>query len=296
MNNASEEVEIGKTALAYKMLQDGVHILVVGEVSVGKTSLISSCIGQSVVSQENTLAHTLKFNTNTSSITEIRGLYTSNKKRGQVWKAVVDFIEDNNTNVVWFCVGSDFIDSNDELWHWMKCLEQLCNVILVRTKCISPAQGLSEDVAQRFPNSPPPVVSLLAKDMQLNPKGGGAVLDAYGVDDLVKTTEEALKNKTHVKKDAIAKLQKQVARDEERYASEEAQKGVILNSLRSLSGTENEPSKKDSLGDEDFEIVPRPESPGSGFVHLVKSKQARTAVGAIVAFAVIIQLAYMYKP
>jgi hypothetical protein len=50
---------------------------------------------------QNKSIHTIKFSTNTSSITEIQGLYTSNKKRGQVWRAVIDFVAANNTDVVW---------------------------------------------------------------------------------------------------------------------------------------------------------------------------------------------------
>ena len=197
------------------------------------------------------------------------------------------------------------MDSNDEVWHWLKCLSQVCHVVLVRTKCLSPSQSLTRDVAARLTVHPPPVVCLLAQDMQLNPKGGGAVVEGYGVDDLVSVTEEALRSSVRGSDDvirgAMAKLHKQVtrfdpvtqahpfplfflssplspflsphtltSRDEERYTSEEAHKGVILSSLRSLSATDeaHETSNKDKdllqLKDDDFEIVPRPESPGSG--------------------------------
>jgi GTPase SAR1 family protein len=285
-SNVPEQVKnVDKTAIYSKILAVGARVLVLGDVLVGKTTLISSGIGEPI-SFEHSPAYTIKCNTNSSSITEIRGLYTSNKNRGQVWKSIVDFIATNKTDVIWFCVGSDFIDANDEIWHWLKCLSQVCKLIVVRTKCISPSQRLSGEFAQQFPTNPPPVVSLLARDMQLNPKGGGAVVDGYGLDDLICTTEEVLGSMQKFDADAFVKLQNQVTRDEERYAGEEAQKGLLLNSLRSLSGTDETTSKKDSLGDEDFEFVQRPESPGSGFVNIIRSKQARTAVGALIAFAV----------
>lgn len=109
-------------------------------------------------------------------------------------------------------MASDFVDSNDELWHWMQCLSQVCKVILVRTKCLSPSQELGSEVEQHFPTNPPPVVSLLARDMQLNPKGGGAVVEGYGMDDLARITEETLRSKQTFAESVIAKLQKQAIR------------------------------------------------------------------------------------
>lgn len=293
VDNVPEKIiNVGKAAPLSKILQTGTHILLLGETSVGKTTLISSCVGQPIAPQ-STPARTIKFNTNTSTITEITGLHTSSKNRGQVWTSIIELIATHTIDITWFCVGSDFVDNNDELWHWMTCLSRVCHVVLVRTKCLTPSERLREEVAQQFPvNAPPPVVCVLARDIQLNPKGGGAVLDAYGLDDLANVTEEALRSKRSFSSDTIAKLQKQAKKDEARYEAEEAQKGVILNSLRSLSSTDENSqqdsptSKKDSLGEEEFEMVPRPESPGSGFVHMMKSKKA--VVGAVVAFAVLI--------
>lgn len=299
MSEGSEGVDIPiqlctieHDAPIYTTIQAGVQLLVLGGPLVGKTTLISAGINDSsILSWEKAPAYTVKFNSSNSTVSEISGLNTFNKKRGQVWRSVVEFIKFNKIEAVWFCTTTDFPENNDEMWHWISVLLQICHVIIVRTKCLSPSDSLLADTARKFPSNTPPVVCVMAQDMQLNPKGGGAIVEGYGIDDLVQITNDQLQNKLQVTDYTFSKLLKQVKSDEERYAVEEERKGVLVNALRSLSSTENEsttPPQKDPLAEEEFVFVPREQSDEPGFVkQVLSSKKTKTAVGAIVAFAVI---------
>ncbi len=117
----------------------------------------------------------------------------------------------NDVIICRFCVNADYFDEKDELWHWITQLSAVTHVILVRTRCITPSQALDNLVAL-LPN-PPRVVCVLARDHQLNPRGGGAMVEAWGVEDLVDATRECIeRRKSPASANARSKLLRQVKR------------------------------------------------------------------------------------
>lgn len=91
-------------------------------------------------------------------------------------------------------MATDFLDEQDEIWNWLARLTEITHVILVRTKSLSPNEHLQQD-ADKHTREAVRVLHVLSRDIALNPKGGGAVVEAFGIEDLIAATEKCLLTK-----------------------------------------------------------------------------------------------------